>query len=41
MIRETLSDFAADAAFLIRAFVIRNSVVLVGLTTVGLAALAR
>ena len=40
-IRETLADFAAEAGFLIRAFVIRNSVVLVGLTTITLVALAR
>ena len=40
-IRNLFSDLAAETGFLVRAFVIRNSVVLIGLTTVALAALAR
>ena len=40
-IRNLFSDLAAETGFLVCAFVIRNSVVLIGLTTVALAALAR
>jgi hypothetical protein len=41
MIRETLSDFGAEVVCLTRFFLVRNSVVLAGLTIFTLVALAQ
>jgi hypothetical protein len=41
MIRQTFDDFADDAAFLIRGFLVRNAVVLSALSMLAFAAMAR
>jgi hypothetical protein len=41
MIRQAISDFADDAAFLTSAFFVRNAIVLTGLSIFALVALAR